>query len=710
MRRAPRRISPLAAAAALLLLAVSPAALPGRAALAADRGLVVIAQTRYTALPEERRVHVTIDAVATSYTPNPPGSLAYYSDVNFAVQAGATNVVASSGGRALHVATDAGDTDFLEVTVTFPNGIYFEESTAYRVAFDLPDPGGAPDRNFRISPSIVAFPVWAFGSSNELGGSVTVVLPAGFRPSWTGEDLATSAGPNGEIVLTSTSLPDPFAFFAYLSADRPGAFTDNKLRIDVGGTTAPLNVRAWQDDPDWGTTMVGLMTDGLPALQRLIGLPYPAAGTLVVEEAATSRLGDYAGIYNSLTGMIRVRYDADAYVALHEAAHIWFNGDLFRDRWIGEAWAEFYGVQSAQAIGATGHAFDLTDDLLPNKIALNDWGEIGAVEIGVEEYAYAATYHLATLVFTRTNMPGLQAVWKGANDGEMAYQPANPGETPETGVDFHLEGWQQLLDLLEERTGTTFADLWTAWVVNPQEQQMIVARDLARRQYASVVEDAGTWNLPTDLRLAMGAWDFETAGADMELAGAVLDKRDKIEADADELDLTPPAELQELFEQKGGLKAAGAEADLEIEALTGIASARGVLDKEESFLESIGLLGSDPQAELATARDEFEADKLNEAAASALHASETRLGAEAAGQTRALVGGGGVILLTGVTVVGVRLRGGRRRRATANAAPAAAAPAAAAPEADAQEADAREADAPVPEVDEPSSESLDPPA
>ncbi len=57
----------------------------------------------------------------------------------------------------------------------------------------------------------------------------------------------------------------------------------------------------------------------------------------MVEEAATSRLGDYAGIYNNLTGIIRVRYDADAYVALHEAAHIWFNGDLFRDRWIGEA-------------------------------------------------------------------------------------------------------------------------------------------------------------------------------------------------------------------------------------------------------------------------------------------------------------------------------------------------------------------------------------
>ena len=96
MRRATPRIVPLAAAAALILLGIAPAALPGRVALAADRGLVVIAQTRYEALPEQQRVHVTINAVATSYTPNPVDGLAYYPGTNFAVQAGATHIAASS--------------------------------------------------------------------------------------------------------------------------------------------------------------------------------------------------------------------------------------------------------------------------------------------------------------------------------------------------------------------------------------------------------------------------------------------------------------------------------------------------------------------------------------------------------------------------------------------------------------------------------------
>jgi hypothetical protein len=668
MRRATRRIVPLAAVAAMVLLGTVPAATRSPVALAADRGLVVVAQTRYEAVPEEKRVHVTIDAVATSYTPNPEDGLAFYPTVTFAVQAGATHLAASSSGQPLKVATDTSDPDFVGVTITFIEGVFFQQSYPYRVTFDLPDPGGAPDRNLRISPSIIAFPIWAFGSAGEPGGSVTVVLPAGFRPRVQGEDLATSTGAGGELILATTSLPDPFDFFAYLSADRPGAFADTLLTIQVGGQPAPVKVRAWQDDPEWGTAMTELMTDGLPELQRLIGLPYEAPGTLVVEEAATSRLGDYAGIYNKLSGIIRVRYDADAYVGLHEAAHIWFNSDLFADRWIGEAYAEFYGVQAAQAIGATGDTFELTDDLLVNKIPLNDWGEIGAVEIGIEEYAYAASYHVALLVFDRTDVGALQAVWRGANDSEMAYQPANGDGDPQIGGDADLEGWQQLLDLLDERAGASFDDLWTDWIVNDDEQREMEDRAAARDHYAVVVGDAGTWNLPKDLRASMGSWKFDEAEAALSAAAVVLDARDEIAADAGVLDLTPPAELKELFERDGGLNAARAEADLQIEVLADISAATGRLAESQTVLEWIGLLAADPAADLEASRTAFEADDLDAAEEDAERALADRTGAAEAGQTRVLVTGGSVIVLTGATIVGVRVR--RRRRAAAAAAPA----------------------------------------
>ena len=670
MHRAPRRLAILAAAAALSLLALTPPALPNHIVLAADRGLVVVAQARYTALPAERRVHVTVDAVATSYTPNPVDGLAFYPDVTFAVQTGSTHIAASSGGRQLAVKVDSSDPDFVNVTVTFEEGVFFQESYPYRVTYDLPDPGGAPDRNVRISPSIIAFPIWAFGTTGEAGGSVTVILPGGFRPSVQGEDLATSKGPDGEIVLSTASLPDPFAFFAYLSADRPGAFSDTLLTVQVGGKPAALKVRAWQDDPDWGRSMSALMTSGLPELQRQIGLPYPAPDVLVIEEAATSRLGLYAGVYNNLTGTIRVRYDADAYVGLHEAAHIWFNGDLIRDRWIGEAYAEFYGVRAAKAIGKKGSEFSLTDQLLASKIALNDWGELGSVEASIEEYAYAASYHMALLVFERTDVAGLQAVWRGVDGAEMAYQPAHGGGSPQTGVDSHVEGWQQLIDLLDERTGANFDDLWSEWVVNDKEQLLMDERLKSREHYAAVVDLAGAWNLPKDLRYAMGSWQFDDANTDLSLSDDVLAARDQIASQASALRLAPPAALQQAFEGNDGLAAARDEAGVELAVLGAVSKASDRLADKETVLETIGLLGSDPEASLVAARSAFEGDHMDAAASAAKQALDTRQGAEDAGQTRVLLGAGGLFVMTGGTLVGLRIR---RRRTPAAVPPAPAA-------------------------------------
>jgi hypothetical protein len=168
----------------------------------------------------------------------------------------------------------------------------------------------------------------------------------------------------------------------------------------------------------------------------------------------------------------------------------------------------------------------------------------------------------------------------------------------------------------------------------------------------------------------MGSWKFEEAEAAMALAGDVLDARDEIASDAGDLHLTPPAELKQLFEQDGGLKAAKAEAELQVAVLTDISVAGERVAEKETILESIGLLGADPAANLEAARDAYEADKLDDAGRDADRALAARAGAAEAGQTRVLVAGGGLVVVTGVTVVGVRIRG--RRRALATRAPTAA--------------------------------------
>ena len=394
--------------AVILLLAGGPPPVQ-----AAGRGLVVIAQTRYVVEPDAHRVHVSIDAVATSYEPDTPQGRTYYSGVNFAVQPGASNLAATSGGAPIGAAFTRREDDFTVVSVTFGRGVFYRQSYAYSISFDLVDAGGNGTRDIRIGHNLAAFPVWAFGSSGEPGGSVGVDLPKGFTPDVQGEQMSRHDLPDGGTRL-SVHPDDPLSFFAYVTADQPGAFVNASTQINVNGVSTELLVRRWDDDPSWGKRVTRLITRGLPVLQRLIGFQYPGREPrrLTIEEAATSRLGEYAGIYDPQTSVIRIRYDADAVVTLHEAAHIWFNGGLFTDRWIGEAWAEYYGVRAAAKLGAGGATPLLEDELLSARIPLNDWGAIGVESLQVEDFAYAATYSLARDIARRTGIAELRTVWQ----------------------------------------------------------------------------------------------------------------------------------------------------------------------------------------------------------------------------------------------------------------------------------------------------------
>ncbi|MGZ8563214.1 MAG: hypothetical protein ACXWWU_06310 [Candidatus Limnocylindria bacterium] len=674
MRRTPRRLLARTVGAALILLALAPAAIPQDHRLAAaDRGLVVLMQTRYDAVLDRRLIRVTIDAQGTSYTPNTDAGLPYYSGFKFAIPAEAKAVSASSAGQRLSTKVGAVQDTFREIEVTFSRNVFYQESYAFRVAFELPDTGGAPDRDLRVGSNIVAFPVLAYGSPGEAGSGVEAVLPAGFRASVQGSAMVSATGPDGEVTLSASNLADPFDFYAYLAADRPGTFGEHHLLTTVGGRSAALWVRNWEDDPDWGTRMSDLMTRGLPALQQLIGLPYPVSGTLVVEEAAPTRLGDYAGTYTQTTGTILVRYDADAFVGLHEAAHIWFNETLVDERWINEGFAELYGVHAARVLGEQGDEFSLTDDLLKLRIPLNDWGVPGSQDPDTESFAYAASYHVTGLILSRTSLGGLRTVWQGVADGELAYQPRHATGDPETGVEPQLARWQLLLDLLDERTGSSYGDIWNEWVVDASQRSLMEDRAAARDQYAALLALARDWNTPTDLRSAMSSWNFDDAEAEMRVASMVLAARDEIAADAGALRLTPPRALRDAFQGNGGMAAAQAEATTELQVLAGLASAADRLDEDPGLFETIGLLGSNPEATLDAARAAFEADQLDAATARTAEVIAMRRGAESAGQLRVGITGGGVVVLGGGAFVGVRVRR-RRRAATALAEQAAPVP------------------------------------
>jgi len=307
-----------------------------------------------------------------------------------------------------------------------------------------------------------------------------------------------------------------------------------------------------------------------------------------------------------------------------------------------------------------GVAFTLDDALLESRIPLNDWGGLGTFDPDVEYFAYAASYHVAGLVFDRTDFEGLRSVWRGLVGGEMSYQPAHGTGVPEARVSSHLARWQLLLDLLDERTGANYDDIWIDWVVNDAQAALMDDRAAARDRYALLVQEAGDWNLPSDLRSAMSTWMFDEAESQIEMAGDVLADRDEIFAQADRLHLEAPGELEATFEGDGGLAAAQEEAAQELEVLAAIAETTDRLEDGRSLFETVGLLGADPDAQLDSARTAFEDGRLDAAADASAQALAARQGAESAGQLRVAVGGGGVVVLGVGAVVAVRIR--RRRR------------------------------------------------
>jgi hypothetical protein len=632
----------------LAMLVLSFVALAPPPATAASRDLVVLADTRYQVEPANHRVHITVDAVATSYKQDTSQGQTYYTGLEFAVQPGATNVAASSGGQPIGATISRREDAFSVISVTFGRGIFYRQSYAYSVSFDLVDAGGNGTRDLRIGTSLAAFPVWAFGTQGEAGSSVAVDVPKGYTPNVQGSEMSNRSLSDGGTLL-SAKPGDPVRFFAYVTADRPGAFETSTMQVDVNGAATSVLVRRWEDDPGWGRRITNLMRRGLPVLQRLIGLDYPGpTHRLTVEEAATSRLGEYAGIYDPDISLIRIRYDADAVVTLHEAAHIWFNGTLFADRWIGEAWAEYYGARATNQIGARGATPVLTKKLLRSRIPLNAWGAIGVESLDVEDFAYAATYAVARDVASRTDVAGMRLVWQAADANQEAYLPLHHEPSPGSDVALDIQDWQRLLDLLEERTGARYADLWRRWIVTENELPLIAERQSARHQYAQVVEAADGWDLPEEIRHEMGVWHFAAATLALDKAEAVLDDRAAIEAAAERIDLTPPPNLQQAFEGEAGLDAAAAQAGAEMATIQSLEqAARHTDDERAGVLAAIGLLGTDPDAQLATARDHFEAGDLQSADREASGLVNSVQGAEDAGRIRVAVVGGGILLLDG---------------------------------------------------------------
>lgn len=618
------RLVPIAIAAVLALAAIGFGA---REAVAATSPVTVVAATTYDVLPDEHRIAVTVKVTATSTLKDTVTRRFYVDRAYLAVPTSAANlrISAASGKPSVSVSSRAAGAAVL--LLRFGSQLGSGKSIALTLTFDMVDPGGAPERALRISPSLVLFSAWGIGGTGVPGSTVQVRLPAGYSASIGRGPLP---GPvtetDGHLVYASGPLSTPGTFVADIAADRPGLLVDGVESASVGARTVELHIRAWPDDPDWRARVTDMLTRGLPALGAAIGVDWLFGPTLEVRETISATAGgdgagaEGAGGFDAAVGRLDIPYTADPTVMLHGAAHAWFNADLVSDRWIAEGFAALATAEAGTALGIEIRSPAMTVDALGNAVPLNAWVVGGAAD----NFGYAAALQLARNIEARAGTTALRAAWLDAATGTYAYQPMDPLVE---GAAISLEhgagpvDWRTLLDLIEGESGRSFDGLWRAWVVRPSDAALLDARADARDLYAATVRAAAPWVLPRTVRDAMRAWQFDTATAELQDLMSVIEQRQSISRAAAGAGLRPPTALRHVFEGTAGVASAAAEAVTEQAVIDVFNDVLAGEPTNPGPVTAVGLLGTDPQADIAAAREAFAAGDLD---ATVSHAQAAR--------------------------------------------------------------------------------------
>jgi hypothetical protein len=655
-RSTARRLRALGLATLLTALVLPGLAMP---VAAATPDLTLVTDSTYEVLPDEGRIAVTVEITARNRLRDSVARRFFFRTAHLAVLPGTSGFEISGGRGSPRVSVRKRAADHTLLRIDLGANLASGRTTTLSLRFDLRDPGGAPDRPVRISPSLVTFDAWAYATPDTPGSTVTVTLPEGYAAE-IGRGPLEGPTPTGDgrQAWRSGKLDDPLAFVADLAADRPAEHVEASRTVELSEGGIEILLRPWPDDPAWRDRIGDLVARALPALEREIGLPWPIDGPLAVEEALVRGGTGFAGRFEPAEGRIEIAYAAPDGVVLHELAHAWFNGRLVADRWIAEAFAAYYAERAAEALGIVPASPELTDDLQGDAVPLNAWRPADEGAAPTDGYGYAAAVELARQVGERAGPESLTAVWSAAAAGIGAYQPGSDGVEP---LQATLD-WRSLLDLLEDRTDTSFDDLWRDWVARSGDVTALRERAAARTHYAQTLAAADGWSLPREVRDALRAWQFEAAETLLADADRVLAARSELEAAAGAAGLRLPDRVRRAFEGGASLQAAAAEAAAELAAIAAIEEARASRPPTDQPIDAIvvtaGLLGTDPAGRLAEAADALAAGDVERAFDAAATAEDLWTGATRVGRGRIV--SAALLVLVLVLLGGLVLK--RRRR------------------------------------------------
>ncbi|HEY3143002.1 MAG TPA: hypothetical protein VGJ86_17820, partial [Acidimicrobiales bacterium] len=581
-------IAPAGAESAAPTLPVTPTALDG--------GLQAETASVFVVDPATTSVHVTSNITLTSQDSR---SGYYFYQYGVPVLETATNLAAARGdGASLSVGVETGEEGFYNFAViNLKPTLFYGDSLSFTLTYDLPSQPPRSPSGVRVTDAFVGLPVFVPGDPGM--ASVEIRLPDTYDVDVGGQDVRRDAQP-GEIVLTNDAIEDPSRFSVLVVGSNEDSLASRE--VDVADTQ--VEIRAWPDDPEWAEFAARYVGAAVPLLVDMIGQEWPDRVLDIVETQAPYAHG-YAGWYDPSEHAISITDQLDQQVMVHEMSHIWFNSELFHERWLNEGFAEDYSHRVLEAMGEPQEPPPATDRAGEGAVALNDWEDEFAIDENnqaVSDYGYATSQFVVNQLTNDVGVDGMKQVFASIVGRDITYV-GDPRPETMSGVG----NWQRLLDLLEEQLGSQQAgQIFDTWVVNDEQRGLLAQRAEARTAYAGLKERGGEWTPPLEVRKYMSEWGFEYVTDSIAQATGVLDMRDQALAalegtSADHLALEDEYETARDIQRieplaKDTVRAA--------EAYRGAEKRHD--DGSGSILATVGLLGSDMDGQLDDARSALE--------------------------------------------------------------------------------------------------------
>jgi hypothetical protein len=643
-----RRLAGAATLAVLLSALLSVVATPVRAAR-----WEMPTSASYVVEPGDGWVEVTVRVRFHNTTPNPPGQFSVFEVIDLVIQRGARDIVARDGRGRLTVRTNTRPGS-VRVSVEPRTGVRYRDRTSFTLTYRLPD-GAA---GVRVRPTVVTFPVWTFGTQ----GSATVRVPGRYDVSIDGDELVPERTADGWR-LESGDVSDPQRWASLVLAVGPASHETLARAVPLAAGTVELQVRAWRDDRRWATRTAGLLSRALPLFEDRIGLPYPGAGALVVEEVVTQPPGGVMDESGSAGAHLLAGYDQPDFALLHQAAHVWLSDEVASDRWIREGFSSWIAARAAEELEVR-RPYDpaerrerLSDDAFP----LISWGE-GESTAAQDAYADAASWAVAERLASRVGGDAVRLAWQRIVAGQDAYEPVTDAvpAVDRPAADRQPADSRALLDQLEAVSGQDLDRIFATWVFDAGTADLLPQRVEARERHAELLEAAGDWGAPMPVTVDLAAWRFDSARQRIDETLAWLRERDLLAEQAATLGLVLPDRLRDRYRTAGGGPDARAELDAEVAVVRAYSEALGANAREHDLLERIGLLGGpDRDQQLREANAAFAEGDLRRAAEVTGRVQEQLDSARTLGIVRILAAAALIVILLALAIALVRRRGPR---------------------------------------------------